>query len=300
MPITEEHVGHYREHGYAIVENFLSTDELARARDEIEEYVPGWLGYAANPDGNRPEGWDQAPRSRRNLRFAFPGTQLNAITLHPELRRFAALMMGHDDLFCEQSDMSYKCTGHYADADQYMHMDYANHTLVYPPSEPEYWQTAYLIYYTDVDEDQAPTAVCSHQHYKDEIHWPPMYSPEERPGLYEHEVKVTVPAGSLLAYSMRAFHRGTAFKKEAARVAQFVTYSPAAWKWLGIVGWSEQAIRQEFRDWAGRATVQERELFGFPPPGHAYWSDETLAGVAARYPTMDMGPYRDAMAARSA
>ena len=61
MPITEEHINHFREHGYTIVENFLEPDELARARDEIEEYVPGWLGYAANPDGNRPEGWDQAP-----------------------------------------------------------------------------------------------------------------------------------------------------------------------------------------------------------------------------------------------
>ena len=47
MPITEEHIKHYREHGYAIVENFLEPDELARARDEIEEYVPGWLDYAA-------------------------------------------------------------------------------------------------------------------------------------------------------------------------------------------------------------------------------------------------------------
>ena len=54
MPITEEHINHFREHGYTIVENFLEPDELARARDEIEEYAPGWLGYAANPDGNRP------------------------------------------------------------------------------------------------------------------------------------------------------------------------------------------------------------------------------------------------------
>ena len=292
MPITEEHINHFREHGYAIVENFLEPDELARARDEIEEYVPGWLGYAANPDGNRPEGWDQAPRSRRNLRFAFPGTQLNAITLHPELRRFAALMMGHDDLFCEQSDMSYKCTGHYADADQQMHMDYANHTLVYPPTDPAYWQTAYLIYYTDVDADQAPTAVCSYKHYADEIHWPPIYSREDRPELYDNEIKVTVPAGSLFIYSMRTFHRGTLFNKEAARVAQFITYAPKAWKWLGIVGWSEQAIREEFRTWVETATPQERELLGFPAPGDAYWCEETLAGVAARYPGMDMGPYR--------
>ena len=30
--------------------------------------------------------------------------------------------------------------------------------------------------------------------------------------------------------------------------------------------------------------------FGFPAPGHPYWTDETLDGVAARYPGMDMAP----------
>ena len=88
MRITDRQIEHYREHGYVIVENFLEPGELARARDEIEAYIPGWLGYAANPRGAKPEGWDKPARSRRTTRFPFPGTQLNAITLHPELWRF--------------------------------------------------------------------------------------------------------------------------------------------------------------------------------------------------------------------
>ena len=234
--ITSQQVEHYREHGYAIVENFLTPEELARSQEELEVLLPGWVGYAYDPTGAKPADWDQPPRSRRDCRFAFKGTQLNANTLHPELREFAATMTGHDNLFCEQSDLTYKCTGHYADTEQHMHMDYMNHTLVYPPSDPAYWQTAYILYYSDVDETQAPTAVCSYQRYKDEVHWPAVYSPEDRPGLYDNEVKVTVPAGSLFAYSMRTFHRGTAFTAEAARVGHFITYAPMDWKWLGIVG----------------------------------------------------------------
>jgi len=38
--------------------------------------------------------------------------------------------------------------------------------------------------------------------------------------------------------------------------------------------------------------VRERDLFGFPRPGDAYWNEQTLADVAARYPGMDMTPYR--------
>ncbi len=36
----------------------------------------------------------------------------------------------------------------------------------------------------------------------------------------------------------------------------------------------------------------ERDLFGFPPPGHEYWNDQTLADGQAPYPGLDMTPYR--------
>lgn len=41
--ITQQQVDHYRQHGYVIVENFLDSAELAGARAEIDEFVPGWL-----------------------------------------------------------------------------------------------------------------------------------------------------------------------------------------------------------------------------------------------------------------
>ena len=148
-----------------------------------------------------------------------------------------------------------------------MHCDYGNHTLAYPPDDPAYWQTAYLLYYTEVTAAHAPTAVCSRRHYPERILWPAHYKREQRPAIYDNERKVIVPAGSLFIYSMRTFHRGTPFRADVGRLAQFVTYAPAAWKWLGIVGWSAQAIRPEFRAWIEAATPAERELLGFPPPG---------------------------------
>jgi hypothetical protein len=44
-----------------------------------------------------------------------------------------------------------------------------------------------------------------------------------------------------------------------------------------------------------QATPEQRQTLGFPPVGDPYWDDETLAGVAARYPGMDMTPYRKGM-----
>jgi len=291
LRITDTHVAHYREHGFTIIENFLTSQELDGAHVEIERFIPGLLDYAANPQGPKPPGWDQPSLSRRNTRFPFAGDQMNSITLHPELRRFAAINAGHDDLFCEQGHFTYKCRGHAADMDQTMHLDYMNHTLVYPPAN-KHRQTAYLIYFTDVDEGLAPTAVCSKQHYPEKILWPTGYDRDQRPELYNNEVKATVPAGSVLAYSMRTFHRGTAFQKDGARIGAFITYAPKNCPWLGIVGWPEQGVRKSFRIWIERASVAERELLGFPAPGHDYWTEETLAGVAARFPEMDLDPYR--------
>ena len=293
--ITEQHAAHYREHGYTIVERFLTDAELAGALDEWRGILPGWVEYCQDPAAPKPDNWQSTGR-RLNLRgywFPFPGSYLNAITLHPELVGFAKLMAGGSEMFCEQSHLTFKCQGNPNDHEQAMHCDYINHTLAYPPNDPTYWQTAYLLYYTDVTEYLAPTAVCSRQHYPEKILVPAHYTREQRPAIYDNEVKVVVPAGSLFIYSMRTFHRGTAFRAEGGRLGQFITYAPAAWKWLGIVGWSAQAIKPGYRGWIEEATPAERELLGFPAPGHAYWTEETLAGVSARYPGMDMTPYRD-------
>ena len=296
--ISEAHVEHYREHGYAVVENFLDAQELAGALDEWRRILPGWVEFCEDPTRPKPDNWQRPGRPRHvgAYRFPFPGEHLNAITLHSDLIEFAARMAGGSEMYCEQSHLSFKCKGHFADQDQAMHCDYGNHTLAYPPDDPAYWQTAYLLYYTEVTADHAPTAVCSRRHYPEKILWPAHYTREQRPALFDNETPIVVPAGSLFIYSMRTFHRGTPFRADVGRLAHFVTYAPAAWKWLGIVGWSEQAIKPEFRAWVEAATPAERELLGFPPAGHPYWTEETLAGVGARYPGMDMAAYRRASA----
>ena len=292
MGIRREHYEHYTQHGFAIVPDLLTNSELHEVYDELRLCLPGCveycLGETAEKPGNEPFPYRRASR----LMFPYPRSRLNQITLHPELQAFAKHFAGGSAMYCEQSHLSYKHMGHGGDADQGMHCDYGNHTLAYPPKLPEYWQTAYLLYFTDVTVNHAPTAVCSWEHYPETIRFPAYYTRKQRPEIYANEVKVTVPAGGMFIYSMRTFHRGTPFLAEGGRLGMFVTYAPAAWKWLGIVGWSAQAIRPEFATWVSQATPEERTLLGFPEPGHTYWTPETLEGVAKRYPKMDMTPYQ--------
>ncbi|NCF32964.1 MAG: hypothetical protein GWP50_05275 [Proteobacteria bacterium] len=62
---------------------------------------------------------------------------------------------------------------------------------------------------------------------------------------------------------------------------------------MGIGGCPEQGVHRSCSAWRGEATLEERDLLGFPVPGDDYWTEETRAGVAARFPDMDMNPYKN-------
>jgi len=44
-----------------------------------------------------------------------------------------------------------------------------------------------------------------------------------------------------------------------------------------------------------QTTPRVRSVFGFPEPGHPYYTEETLSLLASTIPGMDMTPYREAM-----
>ena len=61
------------------------------------------------------------------------------------------------------------------------------------------------------------------------------------------------------------------------------------------IGYSAPQSRSTSPDWVAFAegcTPRELELFGFPPPGHPIWTAELLDATAARYPKLDLGPWR--------
>ena len=65
--------------------------------------------------------------------------------------------------------------------------------------------------------------------------------------------------------------------------------------WLGYQSWPAAAEGLDWYRFVGRATVRQLSVLGFPAPGHPYWTRATLAGVASRYPLLDLGPWREAL-----
>jgi hypothetical protein len=217
--------------------------------------------------------------------------------VHERIIDLAEQLLGITDLRLYQAMLSAK----YADAapsdEQLLHVDFGNHTLVVPRHEPGYQQLEMFVYLSDVTTQTAATRMVSRRltpHIQVERTY---LSPVDYPDLYAAEVAASGPAGSILAYRPDVYHRGV--RMTAPRTARFmvhVSYKPAATDWLGSHGLPNAGEDMSWYRFVQGATERQLTVLGFPPPGHLYWTTETLAGVAARYPMLDLSPWRHAAA----
>lgn len=300
LRISDLHIQQYLEHGFVVIKDVFTPDELARMQAECDTYYPTYDDWVSG--GRRIE-----PR----IRAPFKGPTLMANVSHPALVSAAARILDREvgDITWHQSNLSVKYSGTQAECDtnseQSLHSDIAAHDLAYPSPDRRYWQVEFVIYLDAVDSDEfGPTKAVSWQHTKDVCFTPKeSRTREERPDLYEKEAAVIAPAGSVLIYNMRTMHRGTAIRAQGSRRrVHFVTWGPTkgAAPWLGYEGQTLPAkiFSPYYRDLLLSQTPEQRALFGFPPVDSPYWCEETLRGVAARYPGMDMTPYSEAVARR--
>ena len=283
------HAGEIVEQGYTIVEGFLSPGEVVRAQEAVYEIAPSWEQHASDPVAH------PVP-DRVHLEFPDFPSALQHNVVRPDLLELVEAVIGTPDLRLSLSFLWFK----YASAgfrEQELHSDMNNQTLAWPRDDGIYRQLVGALYYTDVPVELSPTCVLSRQ--VDELQpGDPIYRRRaEFPDLYEQEVKVEVPAGSLLVYGLRTFHRGGALTAtEGLRVSHHFAYRSAAVDWGQWRGWAKEGLKPEMATFLTQASPRQRHLFGFPLPGDPYWTPEMIKGIAARYPDMDVTPYADALA----
>ena len=271
--------------GYAVMEGFLDAGELAAAQDGMFLEFPRPDDYFAKPERYR----HLVEHQFAGLRLApFRSWELNRLAFHPDLVDAA-------ERFCDSTDLQlYKVElwGKYSgavDYDQAHHRDFGNHSLVVPRVDGRWPQLTSFILLSDVTEADGPTKVVPRE-VGDAV---PMLPIHREPGeMTGEEVSVTGPAGALFLYTTAVLHRGSAMSGfERSRFALLADYSVRGNPWTGKMSWPNVANDPSWSDMITRATVRERDLFGFPPPGHEYWNEQTIRDVGLRYPDMDMSPY---------
>ena len=92
---------------------------------------------------------------------------------------------------------------------------------------------------------------------------------------------------------MRTFHRASNMTADfGVRLSHHMIWRSADHGFQGYHLWARFGENPEMQRFVERATPRQREVLGFPPPGHEYWNEQTLAAVALRYQGMDITPYR--------
>lgn len=303
----------------------LPAADLRSLRAEAAEFFPA--------PGTREAEAVRDFGSGQSFVFPSSSILANAITLHTDLLRAVGDLLGVEttDLRLTQSDLWPKYgrepSGAARDnSDQRIHCDYPNHTLTHPPRWDEPEAVEMIIYLDDVDDCGGATAVVSRTGPDDPAYvWPIINTPgvdgldyvndrtaaeeylrENAPEkaefreehLYRRETLARYRFGTILFYRHDTWHRGTVGAPGTLRLVHNLTFRRADAEWVNTVhpGWAWSTYRpgHHLEKLIGTATVEQRTVMGFPRPGHAYWNDETLAAVTARYAPFgfDPDPYR--------
>ncbi len=284
------------EDGWCLVCGLLPDEAIVAAQAVLPGLVPTAEEFADDIDPARNEPF-RVDSHRVMPRFPFEDRALNDIVVHDRIIDLAEQLLGITDLRLYQAMLSAKYAEAALSDEQLLHVDFANHTLVVPRHEPGYQQLEMFVYLSDVAPETGATRMVSRRltpHIQVERTY---LSQTDYADLYAAEVPASGPAGSILAYRPDVYHRGV--RMTAPRTARFmvhVSYKPAATDWLGSHGLPSAGEELSWYRFVQHADQRQLTVLGFPPPGHPYWTAQTLAGVAARYPMLDLSPWRDAAA----
>jgi hypothetical protein len=239
--------------------------------------------------------------------FPFAAVELSLVAVHPRLIDLAETLLDSVGLFVYSIEAWAKYTGA-ADYDQSLHRDYLNHSLLVPAPQQPPAQVEMFLYLSDVTDDLGPPAYVPRAvtdrvpalpnwypaiaDQRDAEH-PEWVSPQAHTELYDREVLASGSAGTVVAYRIDTFHRGTAVRApRGARYTIHVNFRRADATWISRRAWTDRANTDEWLAFVTRASSRQLQLFGFPPPGHAYWTSTTLDDLQRRYPGIDTAVWR--------
>jgi Phytanoyl-CoA dioxygenase (PhyH) len=290
--------------GFVILPGFLPADELTSAVGELDLLFPSAEGFHDGTD----------PRRERFIgdefagidTFPFASTEISLLAVNHRILELAEALLDDGDIHIYAAEAWAKYTGA-CDYDQDMHRDYLNHTVLVPSTTPGCRQVEMFVFLNDVSEELGPPHLVSRNNTADIPAVPNWFlrpgqestwrfnDDSGSPELYGAEVSGAGPAGTVIAFEPGTFHRGTQLTApRGVRYSMHLGFRPSSLQWGQRVGWAARSFEGEWVEFVGRATPRQLQAFGFPPSGHPYWTPETLAGMALRYPKLDLSSWRAA------
>lgn len=282
------------EDGWVVLTGLLPSADVEPAMAAVRRLFPSADEMASGEDEDRTAPWRDWDAAWPE--FPFHSRSLNRLALHDTLIDLASQLLGTDDLRLYLALVTAKYGGQSSGYNRLLHTDYPNHSLVVPSSDPAFGHLEAFVYLSDVTVANGATRMVSRRRTAGipvERH---TLSLEEYAPLYDEEGDASGPAGTVVAYRPDTYHRSVDVDDPgASRFLLHLAWRPGGADWGGYQAWPIKGYSAEWHDVVRWASPRQLALFGFPPPGHPYWTAETVAGVAARYPGLDTGPWAAAL-----
>jgi hypothetical protein len=289
--VTPEQKHLWEEDGWSVLPRAIPPDRLEPAQTALAKLFPTAQEMSetgADDHGERWRTWD-APWPE----FPFRSRSLNALVVGDVLIDLAEELLGTDDVRMYLAIVSAKYAGQPSGYNQLLHTDFPNHTLTVPRPEAGFHQMETFVYLNDVDLGNGATRFVSRTRTRSIPVEQHTLNYEDFSELYEDPADASAPAGSIVVYRPDVYHRSVDFGDPTrARFMLHVSYQPATVEWGGYQAWPFKGFSPEWHNFVQGATPRQLKVLGFPPPGHAFWTDETLRGVGLRYPGLDLTPWR--------
>ena len=308
---TDKDIDTWRSEGAVLVPKFFTKKEIKGVVNDFEIVFPGRRTEAeALNKKSKGEVGNKLPlqlsgkkmgkttgeqfRNFENIPFDCSHA-LNLVAIHPALVSFARSALKTQEVRLYQAQAWAKYTGE-ADFDQAFHCDFGNHTLTVPSEDECLNAITFIIYFTDVTEAHGPTHFVNRNDSKklDGIerflkHREDLSHQQE---LRQFERSAAGPAGTLLAYGIDIFHRGTNLTEPGGyRYAVTSCFKKAGNDAIGYTAWPWH-FGKPWNKIFEHATPDQLSCFGVPLPGDPFWTKETLTLAQLRYPNWDMSEYK--------
>jgi hypothetical protein len=284
----------WRREGFVVLPGYLAGPDLELARAGLTSIYPSAADYHTDPSSERNQIYT-GDEYGGVIPFPFPRVVLCNLAVHDRVIALVEAAFGTEDIRIYASELWAKYSGA-TTYEQEHHRDYLNHTPLAPSSDIRWRGLEMFIWLSDVTEELGPTHLVPLSATDSLPALPHVQRRNERPAIYEQEVSGAGPPGTIVVYSTDTFHRATELTAPGAdRFSIHVSYRHAENTWTSRHSWGDQSFHPDWQPFVEQATLRQLLLFGFPPPGHPYWTRETLEGVATRYPGLDVTPWQGRM-----
>jgi hypothetical protein len=274
--LTDAHIEELEREGFIVVPDFIAGDELKTLQAAQRRVLPSWEKILADPPQDQ---------SGNSLLACFPHEEIELYkaAMHAEGIAFARKWLKTDAIHMRVGCLIARYPGHAAGGtgfdDSNLHIDNGNNSLL-PMSEDlrEFGQIGFWVHLEDVDEDQAPLRLIPKKHGRDMTQCVPL----------------VCKGGTLCIFTNFTWHSASAYTRaDGQRFTWGYSFGRADHCWEGFKHYTHlgkgAAVFQQF---IGGLTANERELWRFPPAGHPYYTEQTLALLEEQYPGWDSEAYR--------